>query len=70
MTAIEIVVIILASLVVISVFGIRIYRKVHHLPVDECVDCQNDMKKMIKKMRKQRAKEAKRKAKEEKLAKD
>jgi len=63
MTLLEIIVIILASLVVVSVFGVRIYKKIHHLPLDECADCQANMKKLLKKMRKQRLKEEKNKLK-------
>lgn len=63
MTLLEIIVIILASLVVISVFGVRIYKRIHHLPLDECADCQANMKKLLKKMRKQRLKEEKNKLK-------
>lgn len=63
MTLLEIIVIILASLVVVSVFGVRIYKRIHHLPLDECADCQANMKKLLKKMRKQRLKEEKNKLK-------
>ncbi len=59
MGPIEITVIVLCSAVVVSVFGVRIYKKIHHMPLDECADCQANMKKLIKKMRKQRKKETK-----------
>lgn len=59
MGPIEITVIVLCSAVVVSVFGVRIYKKIHHMQLDECADCQANMKKLIKKMRKQRKKETK-----------
>ena len=59
MGPIEITVIVLCSAVVVSVFGVRIYKKIHHMPLDECADCQANMKKLIKQMRKQRKKETK-----------
>ena len=53
MQPIEIIVIILAILIVVSVFGIRIYKRIHHMPVDEeCVECHAKMKKAIKRMKK------------------
>ena len=64
MGPIEIIVIVMCVAVVVSVFGIRIYKKVHHMPVDECADCQANMKKIVKQIRKQRKKEEKLKAKE------
>ncbi len=66
MGPIEIIVIVTCVAVVVSVFGIRIYKKIHHMPVDECADCQANMKKVVKQMRKQRKKEEKLKAKKAK----
>jgi hypothetical protein len=66
MGAVEITVIVICAAVVVSVFGIRIYKKIHHIPVDECAYCQANMKRIIKQMRKQRKKEEKLKAKQTK----
>lgn len=63
MGPIEIIVIVACVVIVVSVFGVRIYKKIHHMPVDECADCQANMKRMIKQMRKQRKKEENLKAK-------
>ena len=64
MGLIEIIVIVICVAIVVSVFGIRIYKKIHHMPVDECADCQANMKRIVKQIRKQRKKEEKLKAKE------
>ncbi len=63
MGPIEIIVIVACVVIVVSVFGVRIYKKIHHMPVGECADCQANMKRMIKQMRKQRKKEENLKAK-------
>ena len=66
MGPIEIIVIVACVAIVVSVFGVRIYKKIHHMPIDECADCQANMKRMVKQMRKQRKKEEKLKAKQAK----
>ena len=60
MKPIEIIVIIVAVLIVVSVFGIRIYKRIHNMPVDEeCIECHTKMKKALKRMRKANAKKIK-----------
>ena len=66
MGPIEIIVIVACVAIVVSVFGVRIYKKIHHMPVDECADCQANMKRIVKQMRKQRKKEEKLKSKQAK----
>jgi len=53
MELIEIIVITISVLVVASVVGIWIYKKVKHKPTGECACCQANMKKTIKKMRRE-----------------
>ena len=53
MELIEIIVITISVLVVASVVGIWIYKKVKHKPTGECACCQANTKKTIKKMRRE-----------------
>lgn len=44
----EIFLIIIIILFVGSVFGIRIYKRIKHKPLDECACCHNRGKKLLK----------------------
>lgn len=52
MKPIEIIVIICAVLIVVSVFGYSIYKKITHKPSSECCECHARMNRALKKMQK------------------
>lgn len=54
----EILIIIIAIAIVLSVFGVRIYKLINRKPMDECACCGNKGKKLVKYYRKQKAKES------------
>ena len=45
---IEVIVLLLAAGFILSVIGVYVYKKVHHLPTDECACCHKSTKKMLK----------------------
>lgn len=49
----EILIIIAIVLFVLSVFGVRIYKRVIHKPLDECACCHKSSKQLLKEYRKQ-----------------
>lgn len=53
MELIEILLIVFCVLVVISVIGSYVYKKIRHLPTGECACCQKKMKKDFNKIRKE-----------------
>jgi hypothetical protein len=52
MTWVEITVIIVSSLIVLSVVGSYIYRRIKHMPTGDCAYCKKDSKKLLKEYRK------------------
>jgi len=56
----EILLIVIAVLIVLSVFGVRIYKHINRKPVDECASCGNKGKNLVKYYHKKKRKEAKR----------
>jgi len=49
---IEILVLFLVGIFLVTLFGIYIYKKTHHLPTGECACCQKRAKRMLKQYRK------------------
>jgi hypothetical protein len=66
----EILIIVLASLFVIYVFGKRIYKIIHHMPSDTCEECHTNMKNAVKRMKKNALKKKKRALKEASINKE
>lgn len=56
MEPIEIIVIIVASLIVSSVIGYAIYKKIRHKPSSECGACHDRMARALKRMKKDQRK--------------
>lgn len=59
MSAIEIIVIIIASCFVLFIFGSRIYKLVRYKRSDTCEECHNNMKRAVKRMHRQNCKRKK-----------
>ena len=55
----EILVIVVAVLFVLAIFGVRIIKLINHKPIDECACCGNKGKKLVKYYKKQKQKEQK-----------
>jgi len=51
---IEAIVLFLVGVFLVTIFGIYVYKKIHHLPTGECACCQKRAQKMLKKYRKAR----------------
>lgn len=56
MQPIEIIVIIVAALIVIAVFGNMIYRRIKKMPANECSCCKARMNRAMKRMKKEQRK--------------
>ena len=59
MSFIEILVIVLATLFVVIIFSLEIYKRIKRKPTDACEECHYHMKMAVKRMRKEMAKKKK-----------
>ena len=49
---IEIIALFLIGIFLITIFGLYVYKKVHHLPIGECSCCHMSSKQLVKKYHK------------------